>query len=339
MPDNIIEEYLVSIKPSVDMKAWDELSGKIQQRLGDAVKGAFTGRNNLNLLGQQIAAVQEKIKGGDNSQQTADDLKQLQASYSKLNKEVTANEYRLQKAGFLLSLFAETVEYAKSKAKEFADEAANISNQLVNQSSLFVDTNTRDIMGKYGVDSLQAKTINDVTKSLDYSLDGYARWTQGQKDAFSSLMKSYQAELNNIDPEKLEEFNRATQQYQLQTVEFELKMQAIKTKLYANSEALPKLLDFLSEKMEQITDLMSTEAFQTAFDVFIGIIEGILQFATMPLNFLSSVFGGGDKTTKNTTNNNNSKQVTFNMYNEVGTDSSSLAMDIGLQVQNAMTRL
>ena len=65
-----------------------------------------------------------------------------------------------------------------------------------------------------------------------------------------------------------------------------------------------------------------------------GIINGILKFVSTPLNWLGSAFSRGN-VNNNTTN---SVKVEVSNNSSQGIDPSQLAVDIGMQVQNALTR-
>jgi hypothetical protein len=290
----VIDEYLISIKPSVDMTAWKKATGKLKEDITDEFAKIFT----------------------DGSPES---IKQFSKNIEK------SSEY--------LAMFGEAVDYAASKARQFADQASDISNRFISQSSLFVDTNTRDIMGKFGVGSTTAQSINAASNHLGISTSDYARLTQGQREAFAELMQYYQAGIERIDPTKLQQFNEATQQYQLNVAKFHIDTELRFMEILAESGSLPQLLDTFGDAMENITAILGSDAFKTGADVFIGLLNGILEFVTMPLEGLGKLFGAGKSEGGNTTNN-----ITVNNSSYGGISDSDIAYDIGLQVQNALTR-
>ena len=302
MADNIIDEYLISLKPSVNMSHWADVVGKVKQTISTGLKNLYTGA--------------DKLEGLDPDSE----------EYKKQLKLVEQRNANLQSASMYLSLFSEAVDYAKETALKFADKAVEASQKFVTQSSIFVDSGTRDTMGKYGVDSMRAQSINAASEGLGISMSDYAKLTQGTREAFADLMSHYEAGLRSIDTDKLDTFNKMVNEYQLSTVKFEMDMQILLTKMLTESDALPELLEVFTDAMSDITSLMSSDAFKVGADILISLIKGILEFASAPLDFgarLAGLFGGSSSSSSSQT------------VEKVSTQQS---IDLGLQLQTAMTR-
>ena len=107
--------------------------------------------------------------------------------------------------------------------------------------------------------------------------------------------------------------------------------------MMAESDALPELLDALADGMQMITDILSSPLVKTGVEVILTLLRGILEFVNMAgrgiTNFGKIVSGGSTNTTTNTTTNNKTINVKISAS---ATDTSQLASQIGLQLQNSL---
>lgn len=293
---------------------------------------------------QRKAPLQEQLKNVEEllSKQRAaqknvvDEINKTSTTIDSTNTKLANFGGSLSKSVLYIAGFVTAVKAAWEAAQQIAEEASEISNRFISQGSIFVDTDIRDIMARFGISSEQAQSMSAASKALGIDLSDYSRLTAGQRQAFDELMSHYQEGIDSIDDEKLQKFNESVQEYQLTVVQFQMDLQLALQKILTESDAVPELLDTIGDAMESITKIISSDAFQTAADIILGIINGILEFATAPLNFLGSLFGGGSSstttTTNNTTNNNN-----FNINTSGGISSQQLALDLSMQLQNATT--
>ena len=350
-----IEEYLAVVKPSFDSKAWERISGQIKTTLSKPFSFIYKKQEKelekaseklkaLNKLQEQRFAEYEK-SGSEEArelwEQGDKEEKELKSSIADLTQNLEngknkAAEWgtRVARASVYLGLFSVAVNKAKESALQMAEKASEISNKFLTQSSVFVDKDTRNIMGKFGVNATTAQAIGTAADELDIDLSDYSKLTQAQRKAFSDLMNYYQQGINNIDTEKLEKFNKITQKYQLDQVKLNIKLKTSMSELLAESDGAARIMGTLSNTMESIGNILSSDAVQTGFNFVMDIIDGILKFVTTPINWLGSLFGGGNTT--NTTTNQVTTNTTINTSG--GVNAEQLAVDIGLQVQNAMTR-
>ena len=293
---------------------------------------------------QRKAPLQEQLKNVEEllSKQRAaqknvvDEINKTSATIDSTNTKLANFGGGLSKSVLYIAGFVMAVKKAWEAAQQIAEEASEISNRFISQSSIFVDTDIRDMMAKFGISSEQAQAMSAASEALGIDLSDYSKLTAAQRRAFDELMSHYQQGIDSIDDEKLQRFNESVQEYQLTVVEFQMDLQLAVQKILTESSAVPELLDNIGDFMESITNIISSDAFQTAADIILGIINGILEFATAPLNFIGNLFGGGSSntstTTNNTTNNNN-----FNINTSGGISSQQLALDLSMQLQNATT--
>jgi hypothetical protein len=101
--------------------------------------------------------------------------------------------------------------------------------------------------------------------------------------------------------------------------------------MFAESEGASKVLKTLSGSLEDISKILTSDAVATGSDFIMGIISGLLKFATTPLNWLGNLMGGSSVTNSTKTAN---VSTTINSYG--GTSPEQLAIDIGMQVQGAL---
>lgn len=360
-----LKEYVIPVKPQVDTAAWQQASDTIATVLrsplqavndvADKIFNSFRGKaatlqdrnkqEGVYSLDEQFKAIQERIAKA----QASDDQKELIAAQKQFEKlggatkqaEITSRIAEAQQAAEMANRFSQGISLATSavtlftvaikKAKDITERATDVSSQFVSQSSINVDESVRSAMIRYGTDSTTAQSIVSASEALNLDLSNYSKWTRAQREGFNSLMKTYKEGLDSINPDKLKQYNKAVQEYELTRAEFDMKIQLAWTKVLASSDAVPQLLETFERGMDSITNLLSSDAFRTGFEMFTSIINGIIKIVTMPLNLLGDLFtlGSSRNTTTTTTTNNNTIYAT-------STDSKDLAIDIGLQLQGVL---
>ena len=362
------DEYLMVVKPVIDVDAWKTASGNISDFLSKPSNKSF------NKLGKKLTSSQEQLLDAIRNRESLvsklrginDKLKQPGISKdeeqkllngkkilkNKLNsnkkliqerkveldqlrqksEKVKAFQGRITKASTYLGGFTTAVQVAKESLLKVANASTKVSNKFVSQSSVFVDSDIRNLMGRFGVDTKTAQGLSSASEALNIDLSDYSKLTSGQRKAFSELMNHYQAGINSIDTEKLDKFNESTQRYQLMRAKFDMDMQLNMNKLLANSPAVSRIMDTLNDGMEGISNLLGSPAVQKGFNLIMDLLNGILKFVTTPLNWLGKALGGNSSTV------NNTKTATVsNVYNvNGGLNTEQLAIDIGLQLQSAL---
>ena len=242
----------------------------------------------------------------------------------------------LSTASIFLGVFVASVKTASNAAKELSNAMSEVSNRYITNESIFFNEDIRDIMAKFGIDSSTAQAMQAAMDALNIDIEDFAKLPEGTRKAFDDLMKHYQDGINSLDTNKLDRFNEVVQQYQLRKVKFEMDLQLIYMKLLTQSDALPNLLETIGNALDSITTILDSDAFQVGFEILSGLINGILEFATAPLNLIGKLFGEGNSS--NVVNNNNTANTnTFNINGNYGTSSKQLAMDIAMQLQNVTT--
>jgi len=345
---NAIEEYLYMLKPVVDSDAWNKATGSIDDLLKKGQMKRNEALEKEKALNEEILSLNKKkaellskkdillakgaVAGKDDESRSRLD-KLLDRTNSELDgledslldakvslvsfSDSTMNNTTLmgkvagglKNAGTSISGLLSLITEATSKALEILEKSSEYSNKFVSSGSMFVDANTRDTMLRFGVSSTEAQSINATEEALGISASDYALLTEGQRKAFDELMSHYQDGLDALNPDKLDRYNKAMQEYQLEYQKFQMDVQLAIIELLAESEPLKELGGTVMDFLNSVVDLLSSDTAQFVFDTFIGFLNTLIEILSVPFKLL----GGGTSTkgaVTNITNNN-----TTNNYN------------------------
>lgn len=235
-------------------------------------------------------------------------------------------------AGGQITAFIGTVKQSIEKAQEILDTATKYSNSLgIKGSSVFYSSEQRDLMTRYGMSSSQAAGSSAVTEVLGFDLSTYGTWTKGQKDAYKELMGVYQKGINSIDTDKLEDYYDMMQEYQLSVSKYKIELQTSITKLFAESEALKRLMGSVERFMDNTVEFLDTPAVQWFFDTFIDFLAGIVDIASGAMDLLT--WGKGSSKTPSKVNNVNSN---YYIYGSDYSNNETLAKAIALKSEQTL---
>lgn len=228
----------------------------------------------------------------------------------------------IKQSAVLLGAWVTLLKKSYDAANKLLDVMSEASNKFVSASSMFVDASTKATMAQFGVGSVQAQGINLVQQKLGISTSEMATLTQGQREAFSKLMKVYQDGINSIDTDKLEAYNENIQRYEMIKAEFDIKREVAITKLFANASGIDSLIDNFSEFLDNVISILESPAAQAAMDMFVGFLNGIMDWISSAVDLVSKIpgfSGKGNNTTNNTTTTN------YNIYQTSNSKFSSYA--------------
>ena len=335
---NVVKEYLYSLKPFVDNALWNKATEGIKSKLENSSKKRNAYLEKEKQIQKEISELLEKRSitedkkkflesKGISTTKINNTLAELDLEEQKLNldkefvSKMLTNSDTMGKivgnmsnvassAGMLINIFEKSLE----KAQEILDKSTEVSNKFVSGSSAFVDTDVKNKMLSFGVDSMTAQSMLAAEGALGIDASDYATLTEGQRKAFDELMSYYQEGLSELNSEELEEYNKAMQEYQLSMAKFDMEIELAFMKLFSNSDTLLELGDTVSEFFNSIVGLLSSDAAQFAFDTFVSFLNSIISIIGLPLKLLGGAFGG------NTTNNNHNET---NIYNNTGTYGSN----------------
>lgn len=298
--------------------------------------------DRLSKLLSKLTGKYEQLGGKDKelelSEKTAKGAKAMEVLSNTINGLSTKNAALAKGvavAAGTLALFVTAVIAAYKAANKFADAAVDISNKFVSGSTIRPDTDVRDVMIRYGVDTNRAQAMTATSETLGLDLDDYSKWTSGARKAFKELTNYYEDEINKIDPDKLKRFNEATQEYQLLQAKFQIKLRTSLIKLVSESDVLPKLLDTLSDSMELLTDILSSPAVQVGVETILELINAILSFVNQLGKGINWLLGGSSSNNTTNTTNTTNKNTTITI-NASSSDTTQLARQIGAQLQSSL---
>ena len=233
----------------------------------------------------------------------------------------------LASAAAMFAALYKVLEKSYESAQKAFQVMVEASNKFISTTTAFVDESTKRTMMTMGVGSTQAQAINIAAGKLGISTSDFATLTRGQREAFKQLMDTYQKGIDAIDTDNLEKFNKNVQRYELIRAEFDIKREVAITKLFANASGIDSLVDKFGEFLDNVIDILDSPAAQKAMDLFIGFLNGVMDF----LNRLSRIgskianfFGASSNTTNNTTNN-------VNVYSSQVSSSDNYALAAEIQ--------
>ena len=210
-----------------------------------------------------------------------------------------------------ISALTGVMKTAVKVGTKLAEMGAERSNQFVSNDSMFVDTGIRDLMGKYGLSSVQAQGLNQSMDLMGISTSDFGRLSEGQQNLLNELTQQYQDSINSINPEKLDQFNESMQEFQAVQASLQMRMQTLITKLLAESPGFQKILDNLEHFFSSVMSFLESPVVQWFFNVFTEAVGALLQLLSWIMDLVTIVFGGSTGNTTNNTTNNTSNTNTF----------------------------
>lgn len=319
----------IDVSTEKGKEKYRELGGEKEEDRLSKLLSKLTGKyEQLGGKDKEIALSEKTAKG-------AKDMEGLSKTIQGLSTKSAALAKGVAVAAGTIALFVTAIVAAYKAANKFADAAVQISNKFVSGSTITPDTDVRDVMIRYGVDTKRAQAMTATSETLGLDLDDYSKWTSGARKAFKELTNYYEDEINKIDPDKLKRFNEATQEYQLLQAKFQIKLKTSLIKLVAESDVLPKLLDTLSDSMDVLTDILSSPGVQAGVETILELINAILSFVNKLGKGISWLLGGSssNNTTNNTNTTNKNTTITINASSS---DTTQLARQIGAQLQSSL---
>lgn len=271
----IIDEYLYSIGAYYD---------------SDSFKKAQRQANkSLNKIIDKWKDYAKAVKSGDKKKQELllKNMNNFEKAFgqSMMRAAQTAGELELAFKPLLILL-----DTTKDSLKLIYDMATNVSNQFVGMKSLFVDEDVRNIMAITGVGTVEAQAIRTAEDLTGISIQDLPYATPEQQKMFKDFIDTYTTGINQLDPGKLEEFNKTTQEFQRTIAESKLKLQlAFMKVIIATGPQLESLFSSITETIENFGDLVDSEAFQTGAKLFVATIEGIVDIISAPINIAGSI--------------------------------------------------
>lgn len=254
---------------------------------------------NAQILDTQQA--EQKLLGGKSEEKLA-----KQAAFQgKLLKGISG-------ATSGISALTGVMKTAIEIGNKLAEIGTERSNQFVSNDSMFVDSNIRDLMGKYGLSSVQAQGLNTSMDLMGISTSDFGKLSEGQQKLLNELTSQYENAIASIDPDKLDQFNESMQEFQALQASIQIRIQTLITKLLAESPGFQRILDNIAKFADTVMSFLESPVVQWFFNVFTEATATILDFLNGIMEFVNFLFGAGSNTgTTNNTTNNTTNTNTF----------------------------
>jgi len=223
--------------------------------------------------------------------------------------------------------FVGFMKKAINGAIELVDKQTQLSNKL-NAFGSFGNMSVRDTMSRYGVSSLRANAMQDVMSYMGISETDFGRMTNAQRKTYDELIKYYEAGINKIDTDKLKEYYKTMDDFQMKQVKWKMDLKSTFLKLFAESDSFKKLTGSLERFFEKTIDFLETPAVKWFLDTFLEFLCSLVDIAS---GFLET-FTGSSTTTNINTNTSNSTN-SFYIYGSDYSSNSELARSIALEQQ------
>lgn len=295
-----------------------EMLNAVQEIANDVAIIAYkAGVSESDILNFQKSRIMDFELPDDGQKDAAEAPKTFASNLTKAWDKIFPH---LKKSGVLLGAWVMLLKKSYDAADKLLDVMSEASNEFVSASSAFVDATTKSTMAQFGVSAVQAQGINIAKEKLGISTSDLATLTQGQRDAFSRLMQIYQEGIESIDTDKLEAYNANIQRYEMIKAEFDIKREVAITKLFANASGIDRLIDSFGKFLDSVISILESPAAQSAMDMFIGFLSGIVDWISSAVNLVSKIpgFSGSSNTTNNTTTTNynyyGSRTSNFSQY-------------------------
>ena len=182
------------------------------------------------------------------------------------------------------------LDLTKESLEAIYDVSSDISNQFVSMQSLFVDREIRDLMAITGVGAIEAQAIQQAQQVTGMSIQELPFATPEQQRMFTEFIETYTESLSELNQSDLDQFNETTQQFQKTIAEAKLELQLTFMKsIIRLAPQLESLFDDVTRGVDSFTNLIEGKGFQRAGQLFISVVEGIVEVLTLPVNALSDI--------------------------------------------------
>lgn len=356
--NNVIQEYLYSLKPYINTGDWSKATGQIDQMVQNSTdKFNKYQKDKLSVTLKQQEINQYKNTISDLTkvyQETGDkeieskinaykmfldeaetgldglttNLLKSEASLTSFDKGIGSVAGGMSKAAGVITATISTLQMAYEMAGKLAESAKQYSNQFVSSGSMFLDPSVKGLMAKFGTSAVDAQAIGSTMGVMGINEGDFATMLPGQRKAFDELMNYYKAGIEEIDPDKLERFNEATQQFQLMQAKFQLDMKTTIMDLFANNEKLPDMMDALGDTFDTIVSILGSPTAQFAFNTFTAFLTTLLDVLNGAGTAISWIMGGNKS--------NNIKIDVKSINNNNVTSNNNTVREVSMQLENAL---
>ena len=339
------KEYQATMKEVAELeKSIDRVNAKIkatsgkEQEMWKKLLGNKVYRDEKGKLvqGAGMLGELERLKTTANEQQT--DAAVMEVGLGKTGK--VAGEMAKFASGItsmvgVITAVVNSFKLVLDTSNKLVNKATEMSNKL-NTSGAFGDMGIRSLKSRYGVSVTRANAMNVALSQLGLSEDQIGRMNNAQRKAYDELIAHYEKGINKIDVQKLDEYNKAMEEFQMATAKWKIDLQTSAMKVLAESDALKRLTGTLSGFFEKVISFVESPAVQWFFDTFVSFLETIIDIAGTFMDVVGGLVGTStNNTTNNTTNNNSQSTNNVYVYGSEHANNEGLARNIALKLQTS----
>lgn len=290
----IIQEYLIKIVPSIDVKKYKEILSKFKKDVNET----FGEKPKKNKLVDDFKALSKNTKNIDSILNTG-----------------------LAKASGKLAIILASVKIIKDLMTKIVNSAKEFSNSMITASSAFVNKDVRNIMASFGVSGTTATGISKTTQLMGISTSDLKLMTPGQMELFTRLMNTWTESINSIDKNKLDYYNQMIQNFQSDIAIEKMKLQIELQKMLIDiAPSFESMLNSFVALFRTLKNLMTSPLVKGALEVIMTVINSIARLISVAGDALSLVFGQTpSKVAENYTTNSSTSSYVTNTSNTSNT--------------------
>lgn len=248
--------------------------------------------------------------------------KSIKQKYQELQKGLDTAVGKFSAVTAVLTGVKDLIKKWVDEVSQILDNFSNIANQ-VNPLGAFGSSSQKGLMARYGLSGTQALGFAQAMDAMGISEGDFGTMTAAQRDTFNALNKFWNEGMAKLDPDKLENYTKTMERYQMIQAKFDMGMQQLVLKLISESPRFNEMVGKVGDMMDAFFEFANSEAVQFVFDGLIDFFTALFKVLEGGMRLLSG--GGGSITTNNNTTNSNS---TYNIYGSDFHSNDELARQI-----------
>ena len=234
----------------------------------------------------------------------------------------------ISKASAAIGIFYAAMKKAITGAMELVDSQKELANKL-NAMGSFGSMGTRDLMARYGVSSNRAVAMSTTLNMMGLSESDIGRMTKAQRKTYNELIQYYEDGINRIDTNKLKDYYKTMEEYQIKQAKWKMDLQTTILKMVAESDGFKKLVGSLEKFFDSTIKFLNSPIIKWLFDTMAYFLSEVTDIASGVLGiFGSSPSSSGSTVTNNSTNN-------YYIYGSENSNSEDIARKVALKQSGA----
>lgn len=317
-----LTEYLLKIKPILDIKEYKTQMGKFRKALD-----------------KDISRIEKtRIKEKKYSVSLLQNGKSILNTFTKFGGKITS-------VGGKIAVIVASLKVMFDVMKKLTESATEFSNKMITTSSMFVNKDTRSIMGRFGVSGTTATGIQSTLGLMNMTPEEMKTMTPGQMNLFKELMELWTKGINSIDKKSLRVFNESMQGLQKYFAETKMEIQLTFMKTLIDlGPSLNNVMRSIIGLFRALMDMLNSPPMKLAMTVLNRVVAFLVNIITSIIDLATFNWSQIPQDLRNlansVTNNNQNSQNTYyinsqstNSFN--GDDASMYQMATDTQAQQS----